>query len=182
VTQHGITSNTVERFLLDEGAVYLDYGEGTEQLLGATRGGNRFEIEQDIREMPVAGAKGPVKGGRRVIRAVARIVANMVELTTDSLIQALPGADSSSITSYDSIERDREIALTDYLVNVAILGTVSGSANPAIFLITLPIGAGNLTLGLTWGDEAVQELTFEASYDPAALDTEPWEIRWPDDV
>jgi len=41
----GVTTNTVKRFFVDAGAVYLNYGvEGEEKLLGATKGGNVFTI------------------------------------------------------------------------------------------------------------------------------------------
>jgi len=180
---HGITANTTKRYLVDEGAVYLDYGEGTELLLGATRGGNRFMVEQEVREMEVAGAKGPVKGGSRVVRSVPKIVANMLEITTEAIKRSLPGADVDAITNYDKITRDREIALSDHLVNVALVGRVSGSANPAIFIIKNPLGGeGGLTIQMSDKDEGVIEITFTGHYDPTDMDTEPWEIRYPDDV
>ena len=179
----GITANTTKRYIVDEGAVYIDYGEVGEALLGATRGGNRFELEQEIREMPVAGAKGPVKGGMRVIRSAPKIVANMLEISSEVLKRAAPGADVSALANHDSLVRDREIALGDYLTNVALVGRVSGSTYPVIFIISNPLGgSGGLTLNLVTDDEAVAELTFMGSYDSTDLDTEPWEMRWPDDV
>ena len=64
--KHGVTTNTYKKLVIDSGAVYKNYGESGEALLGATRGGNTFTIEQEIRNMEVDGAKGSVKGFRRI--------------------------------------------------------------------------------------------------------------------
>ena len=44
---HGVTTETVKRLFVDAGAVYVNYDEPDERLLGATRGGNTFTIEQE---------------------------------------------------------------------------------------------------------------------------------------
>src|SRR5690554_6860688 len=97
--QHGITTETVKRLFLDAGAVYLNYGETEERLLGATNDGNTFTIEQDVREIEVDGARGPVKGLRRIVEVRAQIVANLLELTAENLKTALAGSRSEEHTS-----------------------------------------------------------------------------------
>jgi len=42
----GISSDTPDRIIIDAGAVYLNYGLGTQRLLGATRGGNEFNLNR----------------------------------------------------------------------------------------------------------------------------------------
>lgn len=181
---HGITSNTYKNFVIDAGAVYKNYGEVGEALLGATRDGNTFTIEQEIREMPVDGAKGLVKGGRRITRVTARITANFVEFSSTLLQHALPG---SSVANYpdditpthDQITRALQIALADYLTNIAIVGNVSGSDQPIICGIKNALADGNLEISESDGEEAGISIQFTAHFDPTDLDTEPWFIRYP---
>ena len=74
----GVSSASVQNFVIDAGAVYVNLGEVDERLLGATRGGNSFEIEQDVKLVEIDGVKGASMGARRVIESNARIVANLI--------------------------------------------------------------------------------------------------------
>jgi len=181
---HGITTETVKRFLIDAGAVYLNYEEADERLLGATRGGNQFVVEQDVREIEMDGAKGPVKGARRIIEVRAKIVANLLELTAENLQKILAGSTKEDYPSgegktHDKITRNTDISDSDYLVNVALVGQVSGSDNNFIGIIKNALATENMELSTEAREEGVLEVTFEGHFDPADLDTEPWEIRFP---
>lgn len=182
--QHGITADTYKKFIIDSGAVYLNYGEGGQTLLGATRGGSTFAIETEYRDMPVDGAKGSVKGGRRITSVSATLTANFLEHSATLMSRVLPG---SSVADYpdtpgkthDSITRALQIALTDYATNVAIVGEVSGSSAPVIIIIKNALVDGNFELALADAEESVLAAAFKAHFDPSDMDTEPWEIRYP---
>lgn len=181
--QHGITSNTYKRFIIDSGAVYKNYDESGEALLGATRGGNTFTMEQEIRDMPVDGAKGRVKGHNRITRVNAIIVANFLEVSADILNLAFPGssvADFGSPKTHDQVTRSLAIALSDYVTNIAIIGEVTGgAANANGIIIDNALVTENIEVGHVDNDESVLSLTFTAHFDPADLDTEPWRFRFP---
>lgn len=91
----GISSSTPDNIMIDAGAVYLNYGLSNERLLGATRGGNAFNINRVVRNIEVDGIKGAVKGLKRVTEINPQITANLIELTVDNLIAAIAGADQS---------------------------------------------------------------------------------------
>jgi hypothetical protein len=180
----GITTNTVKRFFVDAGAVYLNYGLENERLLGATKGGNTFTIEQEIREMEADGARGPMKGARRIIRSVARCVANLVEITADNILVMLPGATkedypSAEAKTHDKITRVRDIQDGDYINNVALVGRISGADENFIGIVENVLADGNISANAVDKDEAAVEVQFTAHFDPAAMDEEPWEIRQP---
>ena len=150
---------------------------------GATRDGNTFTIEQEIREIPVDGQKGPVKGLRRVTRVTARITANFVEFTTDVLKLALPGA---TVEDYPEANRRMmrfgralQIALGDYHKNIAIVGNKSGTDQPIICGIENALADGNFEVSAADEDEATISIQFTAHFDPENLDKEPWFIRNP---
>ena len=183
--RYGITANTYKKFIVDSGAVYVNYGEAGQAKLGATRGGSTFTIETEYRDMPVDGAKGAVKGGRRITSVNATLTVNFVELSASIMSRALPG---SSIADFpatvgktqDEITRTLQIALTDYATNIALLGEVTGNATtPAVFIVKNALADGNFEIALTDAEEPVLSITFKAHFDPSTMDAEPWAVRYP---
>ena len=82
----GVSSASVQNFVIDAGAVYVNLGEVDERLLGATRGGNSFEIEQDVKLVEIDGVKGASMGARRVIESNAELWPILLEVTTENII------------------------------------------------------------------------------------------------
>lgn len=91
----GITSKTPENVFIDAGAVYFNYGEVNETLLGATRGGNEFNTNRVSKNIEADGIKGAVKGMKRITEVNPQITVNMLELSIDNLIKAIAGAEQS---------------------------------------------------------------------------------------
>jgi len=181
--RHGISTNTYSRFLIDSGAVYFNYTtSGTTNLLGATRGGNTFTIDSEYRDMEADGARGPVKGGRRITNVTVTLVANMLEIDNTKVIgYGLTGSDTTDSGAYYTTTRSLEISAGDYLTDIAIVGEVSGSeSDPAVFICKNPISTGGFEVSMSDKDETVIPITFTGHFTVAAMDTEPWEIRWPD--
>lgn len=185
---NGITTETYENFLVDAGAVYA-FDDETEvsdlsdsDIIGATRDGNSFTIEQDIRTMEVDGAKGPVKGSRRIVGINAQITANIIEMGSDKFQLALPGSSSEEYpdteATHDKITRDLQIALEDYK-NIALVGEIHGNDEPFIGVIKNGLSDDNIEISTADDDEAGLAITFTAHFDPEDLDTEPWEIYYP---
>lgn len=186
---HGITTNTYNRFIIDSGAVYTGFTDidapGT--LLGATKGGSSFSLEQEIKDMEVDGARGPVKGSRRIVNVKASLTVNFIEHTLTNLKRLIVGSTSALFdVSWDQITRGLAISGTDFLSSVAIVGQVSGNANAMGILLTDVIVDSNFEMAFEDKEEGVVSATFTAHFDPADLeaktDTEPWSLIWPQDA
>lgn len=177
------TSETVKNLILDAGIVYKNYGGAGEAVLGATMGGNSFSVEREIREIEVDGVLGKVKGLRRIITENAMLTVNLKEMSTANLKLALPGSTSTNYPSatptHDSIVSVGKIADSDYLTNIALVATVSGSTTPVVILLSNALADGGFEIALEDKNEAVIEIQFSAHYDPATLTTVPYEIRYP---
>ena len=184
---HGITADTYKKFQIDAGEVYFGFTNfatpGT--LMGATRGGSTFTLEQEVRDMEVDGARGPMKESRRITMVKASLTCNFIEHTTESLKRAIVGATSAVFeVNHDKITRALTIDnAADYIDTVAILGDVSGDANGMGIVLKNAIADGNFELNMVDKDEGVVAVTFTAHFDPAVVgakdDSEPWEILWP---
>lgn len=180
----GITCETTQRFVLDAGAVYLDYGTGGERLLGATRGGDTFIVETDYKDMEMDGVRFTAKDAVRIVAGRARIECNLLEITADNLQKIISGSakadyPSSMGKTHDKITRSRDIIAGDFITNVAIVARVSGADENFIGIVYNALSKGNLSIGLVDKDEAVLACSFVAHQDCTTPDVEPWEIRFP---
>jgi hypothetical protein len=185
---HGITENSYRRFVIDSGEVRLGYvdADNTGVLLGATRGGSTFTIETEYRIMEVDGAKGPVKGGRRITKVVAKMEVNFIEITPALINLALPGSttteEPSDAPTHSEIKRALQLAAANYSDSVALLGEVSGSDRPIVCILQNVLADGNFEIAATDNEESVLKIQFTAHFTPEDLDTEPWIVRFPLDV
>jgi hypothetical protein len=155
----------------------------TNTLIGATRDGNTFTVETEYRQIALDGAKGPVEGGEDITSVTAKIAAKFVEISTDLIKMSLPGSTATDYPTetptHDEIRRSVQIALSDYLANVVIIGRVSGSQEPIICGVENAISLAGVELGMVDNDEAGITLEFTAHFDPLDLDKEPWFVRFP---
>lgn len=176
----GVTSETAKRMILDAGVVYINYGEVDERILGATRAGSEFVVEQDIREIEVDGLRGPTKGYRRVIEEHVRLNVNLLEMTAANVEIALAGSSVTSTVDNDIVTRSMEMDQITYLTNIALVADYTDvSGNPVIIILKNALADGDFSMSAEDRDETTVELQFTGHFDPAALDDSPFEIRFP---
>lgn len=122
---NGFTANSAKRLVLGPGAVYLNYGDGTERLLGATRGGTEFDPGITYRKIAVDLPRENVKGLSLVDDVKPMIKAKLLEMSAANLLVLIPGLRSavgSGITAGFNVLTLTEVADTDYISNVAVVG------------------------------------------------------------
>jgi hypothetical protein len=71
------------------------------------------------------------------------------------------------------------IATSDYCENIALAGNLAGTDEPIVCIIKNALADGRLQLSVSEKAHAVLPVQFTAHFDPANLDEEPWEIRYP---
>ncbi|GAG95650.1 unnamed protein product, partial [marine sediment metagenome] len=69
--------------------------------LGATRGGNEFNLNRVTRNIEIDGLKGAVKGLKRITEVNPQITANLIELTVENLVLAIAGAKATVTPTTD---------------------------------------------------------------------------------
>lgn len=187
-TYSGYTSNTPQHLLLDSGAFFKNYDISADtpetaasKLLGATRGGGEFNAKPTIRTIEVDGVKGAAKGLKVLDTWEISLMANVLEVTTETIKSALVAGDVDTSTNadYDIITARNNIELTDYISNITWIGTLSGSNKPAIIQVYNALCNDGLTLKTEDKNEAVITLTFVGHYDGSDLQTPPFAIYYP---
>ncbi len=173
----GISANTMQRILMGPGAVYI--GSAGTQLLGATKGGNVFELTRAMLDIRPDGAKGKVKGGRFVESVEAVLTVRLMEVTEQNVVYAIAG---SSLASH--VITGGEIAAATYIDKVTIKAEIKGTtttteAKEVDIALTNCLVEGPFTVNLPeQGDAGAIEMKFTAHFDPSAMTTEPWSVTF----
>lgn len=176
----GFTSETLKHLLIDAGAIYKNYGLATEALIGATSGGNEFNVTPKTRDIKADGLKGVVKGLTHLTNIDVTLKVNMLEVTTDVLKMALMAdVDSATDPDYDIITGKTDIALTDYIDNIALVGKISGSQKPIIIILKNALSSDGIKFSNKDAVDNIIPITFTASIDPSTPTLSPYEIRYP---
>lgn len=182
--KHGITATTYSNLILDTGALYT--GTFTDMtapgtLIGATRGGSTFSLEQEVKEMEVDGSLGPVKGSRRITKVTAKLTCNLIEASSDAISQAIvaSGITADTPAGWDAIDRDTAIADLDYIANVALIAEVAGKTNAMGIVLSNVLVDQGFELAFADKEEAVIPITFTAHFAITDLDAEPWLMYYP---
>lgn len=169
----GYTKNTPQHYLIDAGAIYknLKYNKVTDQwegeLLGATAGGNKLIIEQEYRTIEVDGVFVEAKGQKVLQSSNAMLEVNMKEITAENIRLSINGsvreADGEEAPEgYQVVEGKGRLGCEDYISNLGLVGTLSGSSQPVIVILDNALCTSGLEGETSDDDEMVVPMTFQA--------------------
>ncbi|WLR50032.1 chitobiase/beta-hexosaminidase C-terminal domain-containing protein [Bacillus tianshenii] len=185
----GLRSGSTKRLMIGPGALYKNFDlsafkvndESTwGELLGATKGGNEVNMDIEYHVAEIDGTLGPVEGAEWLIKAVAKVSTNLLEISRDNLLLKLPSFNAQTHdTDYDIIKHNGEIAPTS-AQNLALVGEITGKSIPVIIVLERArcIDAFNLPFG-TGKDDVVLKAEFESRYTEDAPTTIPFYILYP---
>lgn len=91
-TVTNLQKKDVDKIQIDEGLIYIDYGETTERKLGPTRGGGEFTGSVTIRDIEFDGRSGKTAGMQVIEEQDALLKVNTLCMSQSDLKHALPGA------------------------------------------------------------------------------------------
>jgi hypothetical protein len=165
--------------MLGEGVLYYNYGEVSEAVIGATRGGTKLEIEWSKKEVEYDGAMGPTKGMRRTNVLIAKLIVNFLKLTYTTLTYGLnvtvsDGSDQDG--TYKKIAFNTSWADTDVMTNITFKG-YKASGEYCIIKLSNALNIDNISLEFKEKDEVVSEMTYTGFYTYAAPTTPPVVIQ-----
>lgn len=189
----GYSQTTADNYLINAATVFTGVKytaeEGfTGEIHGATSGGVTLTIEQTYRDIEVDGTGHmKLKNNKILEAATATVTANVKEITAEAIRRSLNGiiadvAAAEGPEGYKVIRTKRMLEDSDYLENIAIAGTLSGTNEPVIAILDNALCTSGLELGTEDNNEAVIEQTYEAHASVEQLDRDefPWRILYPD--
>lgn len=153
---------------LGEGYFVYDYGT-TNVVMGATRGGSKVEIDRNVREMPYDGAYGKYFDLRRFTTYEPKFMINFLKLNY-TLLSYGTSATVTDMTTYKKINFRLNIEDSDYLSNIAFVGTLH-SGKQGIIILENCLNDGNISWEHKENDEVVAEMQYTSHYLRTALTT-----------
>lgn len=171
----GYTESTPQHYWVDAGAVYKNLKwdkqkkEWNGVLLGATSDGNKVAIEQEYRKIEVDGVFVDAVGQKVLKGSKASMEINVKEVTAENIRLSINGSvrklESESIEGpegYTIVEGKGKLEDSDYLDNIALVGTMSGSDEPIIVVLDNALCTSGLDTETKDDEEAVLKMKFEA--------------------
>ena len=177
----GYNTKTKNHLFLDAGALYKNFGLTDQVLIGATSGGNEFDAKAKIRQINVDGVKAANAKGLEVVDSITTTLkCKFIEITEEILAAAMiADVDTASDTNYDVIIGKTIIEDSDYIKNIAWVGTISGSGKPIIIVIQNALCLDGLQLKAEDSKDNTLEVTFTAHADPTKPQDLPYTIYYP---
>ena len=156
--------------------------DGEENVLGATNGGNKLSIVPEITPIEVDGAVVEIKGLNQKTGETGTLEVNLAQHTIESIKRAIVGKEVESlIKGYTQIQTKSLIELSDYLDNIAYVGTMTDGTE-IIAIMENVICSSGLELESKNKETSVVATTFKSTADFASgvYDTLPIYIFYPD--
>lgn len=191
IKSSGITEKTPGNILLGAGTIHKGFKFDSEtktwnfaeSLIGATSGGNKFEIIPEVKQIEIDGAWVRTKGLDKKLGETAKLEINLIELTPEMIKTAVIGKDGDSdVNGYSLIESKTDIEDGDYFENVAFVGKRLDGV-PIIVILDNALCTSGLSVEGKNKDTAVPKYTFECSQELLGdLTVLPYHIYYPTPV
>lgn len=180
----GITEKTPQNLLINAAVLYanLKYEDGKwyGDLLGATSGGAKVHISSNFEPIEVDGAIVKVKGMTLKQGEEAYIEANLIEMTPGILQMTMVASQTESdIPGYDLFTTKALLEDSDYIDNIAAIGTLSDGREIIVIMENMLCTSG-FEADTKNKDKSVLKCKFECSagFDDAH-DTLPVFVYYP---
>ena len=141
------------------------WDDSAEHVLGATSGGNKLSIMSEFKDIEVDGAIVKVKGLTLKQGETGSLETNLAQHTKESFIRAIVGKEQESlIKGYSQITTKSLIEASDYLDNIAYVGTMSDDTE-CIVIMENALCTSGFELESKNKETAVLKVTFECNAD-----------------
>lgn len=176
----GVTANTPKRINLGAGTIYknLKFSNGAwaGSIFGATSGGNKYSITNNIKDLSedIDGVHVKTKGLQIKQGDVATLDVNMVEITKETIKLAILGKEdtTNTVDGFNVIKTKEQITDEDYLDNIAFVGFTT-EHKPIIVIMDNAICTSGFDTDNKDKDTTVITLKFECC---ATLDAENHDV------
>ena len=183
-TVTNLTQAQVDKIQIDEGVVYINYDETTEEKLGPTRGGGEFSATQTIRDIEFDGRVGKTAGMQVIEGQEAVLKINCLCCSNGVIKKVLPGCVVTEATQSapEKISNARAGVLPNgtsdsvYLKNVTMFAKLMDGSYKKITLKNALHEAG-FTIKAVQKAENELAMEFYAHYDIANLNGELYSIE-----
>jgi hypothetical protein len=157
-------------------------GDGIFSIAGVdialTRGGGKFTVEREFREIEADGDYGVVKGRVRLIKSRAKLEINLLEILDTKLASIHPGLVlTTSDAAKNVLTGVLSVSDSDYQSTVKWTGyTKAGKA--VVIILQNAINMENIEWETKDKEEIINKATYTAAFLSNARTTEPWSVEF----
>ncbi|SHH36113.1 hypothetical protein [Clostridium grantii] len=166
-----------DKILLGSGAIYFDFGLATESLVGSTQGEGKFNRKVKYHDIERNGALGKEKGMSIKESVEITMSFGALNLIETNMTKFFAGLESKVVDTYTEITATEDLVLSDYIDNVAFVGT-DKAGKEIIIMIENATGLGDLEMKFKDKEEIVADVELTATFDPLTPNCEPWKIKY----
>ncbi len=171
-----LTTKQIESIQIDEGLIFLDYGEETQRLLAPTRGGGEFAATVTVRDIEFDGRHGKTVGTQVIEEQGASLKVTTLCMSQENLALAIPTCVVSSAEG-NAIKNPPTgvIPMSAYLKNVTMFAKTIGGKYKKITIFNAMHETGFTAKAV---QKAEGELALEllAHYPHSDLDGDLWKV------
>ena len=172
-----LTQEQIQSIQIDEGVIYLDYGESTQRLLAPTRGGGEFVATVTLRDIEFDGRHGKTSGTQVIEGQDVTLKVTTIGLSQENLALAIPnctvGNDAGKTISNP---RGGIVESSSYLKNVTMFAKTIGGKYKKIVIYNAMHETG-FTAKAVQKAEGELALEFSGHYSTDDLDGELWSVQ-----
>lgn len=172
-----LTKKQLESIQIDEGVIFLDYGEETERFLAPTRGGGEFSATATVRDIEFDGKHGKTAGAQAIEEQAASLKVTTLDMSQENLILALPFC--TIVSENGKVIKNPPtgiIPMEAYLKNATMFAKTIGGKYKKI-TIYKPMHENGLTVKAVQKAEGELALELLAHYPYSDLDGDLWKIE-----
>lgn len=168
---------TATKILLGTGKFEKKTAPDTWVGIGLTRGGGKFLVEREFKDVEADGDLGPVEGRVDIIKEIPKLTINALELfTAANMEQFYPGTDLTTGTTEDTWTGTKTIASTDYSDYRWVGKTRDGKA--LTIEIDNAINRSNIDWDLVDKEEVIPVLELWGHYPEGDNPIIPWRVKF----
>ena len=130
-----LTTKQIESIQIDEGLIFLNYGESTQRLLAPTRGGGEFAATVTVRDIEFDGRHGKTAGTQVIEEQGASLKVTTLCMSQENLALAIPTCTVSNAEG-NAIKNPPTgvIPMSAYLKNVTMFAKTIGGKYKKIII------------------------------------------------
>jgi hypothetical protein len=165
---------------LGPGALYFNFGEAGEAVVGVSKAGGSFTDGAVFRRREGDGDIAAVKNAIDLVRLDPKLIINLLKIDKTNLVKYFAGmALVDTHATYSKVTRKLDLT-SSYITNVAYV-CQNRDGNDIIYLLPIAIGDGVLEAAFTKDEEIVAKVQFTGCIDPSTFvktdpDTYPYQI------
>lgn len=172
-----LTTKQIESIQIDEGLIFLNYGESTQRLLAPTRGGGEFAATVTVRDIEFDGRHGKTAGTQVIEEQGASLKVTTLCMSQENLALAIPTCTVSNAEE-NAIKNPPTgvIPMSAYLKNVTMFAKTIGGKYKKIIIYNAMHETGFTAKAV---QKAEGELALEllAHYPHSDLDGDLWKVE-----